>query len=193
MERLVTDGFIKGVLDITTTELADELVGGVLTAGPHRLEAAGNLGVPQVVSVGALDMVNFGAPETVPAKFAGRHFYPHNAAVTLMRTTPEENRQLGEILARKLNQAAGPVTLLLPLRGVSAIDAAGKAFHDAEADAALFEAIRRHVRRHVKLVELDLHINDPEFASAIATEFFRQAGIPAAQLAGASAIPGDRA
>jgi uncharacterized protein (UPF0261 family) len=193
MERLVTDGFIKGVLDITTTELADELVGGVLTAGPHRLEAAGNMGVPQVVSVGAVDMVNFGAPETVPAKFAGRRFYPHNAAVTLMRTTIEENRQLGEILARKLNQATGPVTLLLPLRGVSMIDAEGKAFHDAEADAALFDAIRRYIGHHIKLVELDLHINDPEFAAAIASEFFQQADTPAAQFAGTFATAGDRA
>ncbi len=192
MERLVTDGFIKGVLDITTTELADELVGGVLTAGPDRLEAAGNLGVPQVVSVGALDMVNFGAPESVPAKFAARHFYPHNPAVTLMRTTPEENRQLGELLARKLNQARGPVTLLLPLRGVSAIDSMGKPFYDADADACLFDAIRRNLAPQVKLVELDLHINDPEFAAAIVNEFLKQADTPAPQLAGATAWPGGR-
>ena len=192
MERLVTDGFIKGVLDVTTTELADELVGGVLTAGPHRLEAAGNLGVPQVVSVGALDMVNFGAPESVPARFAGRHFYPHNPAVTLMRTTPQENQQLGEILARKLNRATGPVTLLLPLRGVSAIDSPGKPFYDAAADACLFDAIRKHIGTRVKLVELDLHINDPEFASAIVNEFLKQADTTVPQFAGASALPGGR-
>jgi uncharacterized protein (UPF0261 family) len=170
---LVVDGFVKGVLDITTTELADELVGGVLTAGPHRLEAAGRIGVPQIVSVGALDMVNFGAPETVPPKFAGRLFYQHNPAVTLMRTTPQENRELGEILARKLNQAKGLVVLLLPLRGVSGIDRAGQPFFDPVADDSLFDALRTHVGPNVKLLELDWHINDPEFAAAIADEFLK--------------------
>ena len=190
MERLVTDGFIKGVLDITTTELADELVGGVLTAGPHRMEAAAKIGVPQVVSVGALDMVNFGAPETVPPKFLGRQFYPHNPSVTLMRTTVEENRQLGTILAGKLNQATGPVTLLLPLRGVSAIDRHGKPFHDENADKALFDALRSHLRPPVKLVEISCHINDPEFASAIVAEFFKQMEAPLCQHAGASTSGG---
>jgi len=171
MERLVRDGFVKGVLDITTTELADELVGGVLTAGPDRLEAAGAACVPQVVSVGALDMVNFGAPETVPEKFRGRLFYPHNPAVTLMRTTPEENARLGEILARKLSASRGPVTLMLPLGGVSAIDAPGKAFHDVAADAELFAAIRRNLAGNAKLVEYGGHINDPAFAEQIVAEF----------------------
>jgi uncharacterized protein (UPF0261 family) len=171
MEKLVRDGFIKGVLDITTTEWADELVGGVLTAGPHRLEAAGAVGVPQVVSVGALDMVNFGAPETVPEKFHGRRFYPHNPSVTLMRTTPEENARLGEILAEKLNASRGPVTLLLPLGGVSAIDAPGKAFHDAGADERLFHAIRRDLAHNVRLVEYPGNINDPAFAELIVAEF----------------------
>jgi len=171
MEKLVRDGFVKGVLDITTTELADELVGGVLTAGPHRLEAAGEVGVPQVISVGALDMVNFGAPETVPEKFRGRRFYQHNPAVTLMRTTPEENRRLGQTLAEKVSAAKGPVTVILPLRGVSAIDSDGKAFYDAEADSMLFEAIRGHLKPNVKLVEVDCHINDPEFAERIVAEF----------------------
>jgi uncharacterized protein (UPF0261 family) len=171
MENLVRDGFVKGVLDITTTELADELVGGVLTAGPHRLEAAGEVGVPQVISVGALDMVNFGAPETVPEKFRGRRFYQHNPAVTLMRTTPEENGRLGQILAEKVSAAKGPVTLILPLRGVSAIDSDGKAFYDAEADSMLFEAIRSHLRANVKLVEVGCHINDPGFADRIVAEF----------------------
>lgn len=171
MERLVQDGFIQGVLDITTTELADELVGGVLTAGPDRLEAAGKKGVPQVISVGAIDMVNFGPPSTVPAQFRDRLFYPHNAAVTLMRTTPEENEILGRTIARKANLATGPVTIVLPLRGVSAIDAEGKAFHDPAADQRLFAAIRAHLKPHVRLVELDLHINDLRFADALAAEF----------------------
>ena len=171
MEQLVRDGFVEGVLDVTTTEWADELVGGVLSAGPHRLEAAGEKGVPQVISVGALDMVTFGAPETVPDKFRGRLFYPHNPNVTLMRTTPEENRELGHILAQKAGAAKGPVTIVLPLRGVSAIDAEGKPFHDPEADRALFDAIRSHVRENVKLVELDLHINDPAFSARLAEEY----------------------
>ncbi len=186
MERLVTDGFVKGVLDITTTEWADELVGGVLTAGPHRLEAAGNAGVPQVVSVGALDMVNFGNPETVPAKFQGRLFYQHNPSVTLMRTTPEENRRLGEILAAKLNQARGPVTLMLPLQGISAIDRAGKPFYEPAADWALFAAIRANVGPTVKLIELNQHINDPEFAAAIVDEFLQQVAATAQQVSGVS-------
>jgi uncharacterized protein (UPF0261 family) len=177
MERLVVEGFVKGVLDITTTELADELVGGVLTAGPDRLVAAGRKGVPQIVSVGCLDMVNFGAPETVPPNFAGRLFYQHNPAVTLMRTTPGENRELGEMLARKLNQAKGPVVLLLPLQGVSGIDRVGKAFYDPAADKSLFDALRANVGANVKLLELDRHINDPEFAAAIADEFLKCAVI----------------
>lgn len=190
MERLVVEGFVKGVLDITTTELADELVGGVLTAGPHRLEAAGRKGVPQVVSVGALDMVNFGAPETVPPKFAGRLFYPHNPAVTLMRTTPQENQELGEMLARKLNQAQGPVVLLLPLQGVSGIDHLGKSFYDPVADRSLFDALRANVGPNVKLVELDRHINDPEFAEAIADEFLKCAESSSGFSVGTGAIPG---
>ena len=189
MERLVVDGFVKGVLDITTTELADELVGGVLTAGPYRLEAAGRIGVPQVVSVGALDMVNFGAPETVPLKFASRLFYPHNPAVTLMRTTPQENKELGEMLARKLNQAKGPVVLLLPLRGVSGIDRPGQPFFDPVADKSLFDALRTNVGPNVKLLELDRHINDPEFAAAVADEFLKCAEASSGLSVDASAIP----
>jgi uncharacterized protein (UPF0261 family) len=193
MERLVVDGFVKGVLDITTTELADELVGGVLTAGPHRLEAAGRIGVPQIVSVGCLDMVNFGAPETVPSKFAGRLFYPHNPAVTLMRTTPQENKELGEMLARKLNQAKGPVVLLLPLKGISGIDRPGQPFFDPVADKGLFDALRANVGPSVKLLELDRHINDPEFAAAIADEFLKCADASFGVSAGATAISGNGA
>lgn len=168
MEGLIEDGFVNGVLDITTTEWCDELVGGVLSAGPHRLEAAGRRGIPQVVSVGALDMVNFGPPETVPEKFKGRRFYRHNPTVTLMRTIPEECAELGRIIAEKLNAATGPTVVVLPLKGVSMIDAEGKPFYDPEADAALFDALREHLRPEIRLVELDNHINDPEFALTMA-------------------------
>ena len=171
MEQLVGDGFIEGVLDITTTELADELVGGVLSAGPHRMEVAGRMGVPQVISVGALDMVNFGPRDSVPEKFRARLLYQHNPTVTLMRTTPEENAELGRMIARKASAAQGPVTIVLPLRGVSAIDAPGQPFHDPEADEALFNAIRQGVHGNVKLVEVDVHINDPVFAERLVAEF----------------------
>src|SRR5205823_2745542 len=136
MEALARDGFLAGVLDITTTELADDLVGGVLSAGPDRLEAAGELGLPQVVSLGALDMVNFGPRETVPPQFETRNLYVHNPTVTLMRTTPDECRELGRRIGRKLSQAKGPTALFVPLKGVSAIAVEGQPFHDAEADAA---------------------------------------------------------
>lgn len=166
MEDLARGGFLAGVLDITTTELADELVGGVLSAGPDRLEAAGAMGIPQVVCPGAIDMVNFGPRDTVPAQFADRLFYEHNATVTLMRTTPVENAELGRITARKLNAARGPVTVLFPLQGVSAIDRAEQPFHDAEADACYREALTAALSPSIRVVELDLHINDPAFAEA---------------------------
>jgi uncharacterized protein (UPF0261 family) len=165
MEELIRGGFVAGVLDLTTTELADELAGGVLSAGPHRLEAAGETGVPQVVSAGALDMVNFGARDTVPAKYADRKFYQHNPLVTLMRTTPEENAALGGIIAGKLNRAKGPTIFLLPKKGVSAIDVEGRAFYDATADAALFDALRKNLGKNVTLVEMDTDINDAAFAA----------------------------
>ena len=174
MEGLIEAGFINGVADVTTTEWADELVGGMLTAGPNRLEAAGRAGIPQVVSVGALDMVNFGPREMIPDRFSHRRFHVHNPTVTLMRTTAVENAQLGEIIAGKLNKAKGPVTLMLPLRGVSALDKEGQPFWDAEADAALFDALRAHAGKNVSVVELDLHINDPEFADAIAQRLLSQ-------------------
>ena len=170
MEALIKDGFIAGVADITTTEWCDELVGGVLSAGPERLDAAAKAGLPQVVSLGALDMVNFGAIETVPERFRGRNLYKHNPTVTLMRTTPEECAELGRIIAQKLNHATGPTALFIPLRGVSMIDAEGKPFYWPEADRALFEAVRHHLdRSRVELVELDANINDPSFADALAT------------------------
>jgi uncharacterized protein (UPF0261 family) len=157
---------INGVLDITTTELADELVGGVLSAGPDRLTAAALQGVPQVISLGALDMVNFGPPDTVPEEFRGRRFYQHNPTVTLMRTTPEENDRLGKEIAEKASAARGPTTVLAPLRGVSAIDAEGKPFWWPEADTALFQSLRNWISPRVEMIELDMHINDPAFAEA---------------------------
>jgi uncharacterized protein (UPF0261 family) len=168
MEDLVRGGFLKGVLDVTTTELADELVGGVLTAGPDRLEAAGAHAVPQVVVPGALDMVNFGPPETVPERFQDRRFYQHNPTITLMRTTPAENAELGRQIARKLNAAKGKVTVLLPLQGVSAIDRDGQPFGDPEADKAFNDALRADLAPHIRLHALDMHINDPAFADACA-------------------------
>jgi uncharacterized protein (UPF0261 family) len=170
MEALVESGFVTGVLDITTTELADELVGGVLSAGPERLEMAGKLGVPQVVSVGALDMVNFGARDTVPPQFESRNLYIHNPSVTLMRTTPDEAAELGRQIARKLSAARGPVALFVPLRGVSAISGEGGPFYDAAADQALFGALRQNIGKNVEMHEVDAHVNDPEFAQAMAAK-----------------------
>lgn len=168
MESLISDGLIAGVLDITTTELADELVGGVLSAGPERLTAAGRAGIPQVISVGATDMVNFGPVESIPGEFSDRKFYVHNPTVTLMRTTTEENGKLGEEIARKAAAATGPVKILLPLQGVSAIDAEGQPFDDPAARAALFESIHAHCGA-VDVLEIDRHINDAEFATTAAT------------------------
>lgn len=168
MESLIETGLVAGVLDLTTTEWADELVGGVLNAGPTRLEAAARHGVPAVVAPGCLDMVNFGPPETVPARFAGRKFYPHNPQVTLMRTTPAECAELGRIIAEKVNLSTGPVTVLIPLRALSVISEAGGAFHDPAADTALYSAIKKHLRPDIKVVELDTTINDPRFAEACA-------------------------
>jgi uncharacterized protein (UPF0261 family) len=168
MEAMIADGLIAGVLDITTTELADELVGGVLTAGRDRLTAAALKGVPQVISLGALDMVNFGPPETVPKHFEGRRFYQHNPTVTLMRTSPEENDKLGKEIAEKASAARGPTAVLVPLRGVSAIDREGGPFWWPEADQALFQSLRNWVSPSVRLVELEMHINDAAFAKAAA-------------------------
>lgn len=168
MENLVDDGYVSGVLDLTTTELCDELVGGVLSAGPDRLEAAGRAGVPQVVSLGALDMVNFGPRDTVPERFEGRNLYVHNPTVTLMRTTPGETAELGRVIAEKLNDAIGPTVLFVPLRGVSLISVEGGVFHDPDADEALFSALRDNLADHVELVELDHAVNDEEFAYAMA-------------------------
>ena len=169
MEALIDQGFIKGVLDLTTTEWCDEVVGGVLNAGPDRLTAAGKNGIPQVVSVGALDMVNFGPMDTVPAQFKDRNLYKHNPTVTLMRTTADELKSIGHEIATRLADATGKTTLMLPLKGVSMIDVEGQPFYDAEADKVLFDTLRTELAdSNVEIVELDTDINDKEFAVAAA-------------------------
>ena len=166
MESLIESGMVAGVLDITTTELADELVGGVLTAGPDRVNAAGRAGVPAIVVPGCLDMVNFGEPSSVPSKFSGRNFYNHNPQITLMRTTPEECRTLGTMLAEKVNAYRSLVTVLIPRKGVSIISASGGPFFDAAADATLFDALTDNLQPEVKVISMDCEINDQEFAEA---------------------------
>jgi len=168
MEELMKGGFIAASLDVTATELADELVGGVLPAHPHRLEVAGSLGIPQVVSLGALDMVNFGPMETVPERFRERNLYVHNPTITLMRTTPDECRELGRRIGRKLAGAKGPTALYVPLKGVSTIATEGGPFYDPEADAALLEGLRETLAENVEVHELDLDVNDERFALAMA-------------------------
>jgi uncharacterized protein (UPF0261 family) len=182
MEGLIDDGFFAAALDVTTTEWCDEVVGGVLTAGPDRLSAAGRKGIPQVVSVGALDMVNFGAVETIPPQFRDRKLYKHNATVTLMRTTPDECREIGRRVAEKLSSATGPVVLVIPLRGVSMLDAEGQPFYDPSADEALYASLREHVAANVRVREIDAHINDPAFAEALATELLALLGSPTSPL-----------
>ncbi|MBV9940597.1 MAG: Tm-1-like ATP-binding domain-containing protein [Solirubrobacterales bacterium] len=176
MEVLASDGYLDGVLDITTTELADDLVGGVLSAGPDRLEAAGRSGVPQVVSLGALDMVNFGPRGTVPERFEQRRLYAHNPTVTLMRTTPEECAELGRRIGRKLSGARGPTVLFVPLRGVSMIDVEGQPFHDPAADRALIDGVKETLDGSVELHELDTDINDERFAAAMARRLHELVG-----------------
>jgi uncharacterized protein (UPF0261 family) len=168
MESLIESGMFVGVLDITTTEWADEFVGGILGAGPTRLDAAAKTGLPSIITPGCLDMVNFGERATIPAKFDGRTFYIHNPQVTLMRTTPAECTELGRILAEKANACRGPVTVLLPKKAISIISAAGKPFHSPEADAALFDSIKKHLRPGIPLFEMDCEVNAPEFATACA-------------------------
>ncbi len=169
MESLIEAGYISGVLDVTTTEWCDELVGGVFSAGPERLEAAAQANIPQVVSTGALDMVNFGGIDTVPEPLKERHLYKHNANITLMRTNTEENKQLGKILSEKVNKAKAPAALFLPLHGVSGIDQEGQPFYGPEEDRALFDSIKQHVTSEaVEVIERNQHINDEEFALAMA-------------------------
>ncbi len=173
MENLVRSGLIQGVVDVTTTAVADEVVGGVLACGPERFDAILEHRIPYVLSVGALDMVNFGAKETVPQQFANRKLHVHNAQVTLMRTTPDENRQFACWIASKLNRSTAPLTLLIPELGVSSIDAPDQPFHDPEADEALFDELERSLVRteQRRIKRLPLHINDPEFAAVLVREF----------------------
>ena len=166
MDAIIDSGIVAGVLDITTTELADELVGGVLTAGPDRLNATARAGIPAVVSVGCLDMVNFGEPASVPEKFASRQFYHHNPQVSLMRTTADECAELGRTLVEKTNAYSAPTAIMLPTRAISVISAQGQSFHDSAADDALFDAIKSGSKHPV--IEMDLEINDPAFARACA-------------------------
>lgn len=174
MESLIDAGFFKGVLDITTTEWCDEIVGGVLGAGPDRLEAAGRNHVPQVVSVGALDMVNFGPIDTIPEKFKSRNLYKHNTTVTLMRTTVEENIKFGQKIAEKLNASFGKTVLILPLKGVSMIDAPGQPFYGSKEDEALFDTLKNNIDKDkVNIVEMDNNINEKAFAQRAAEELIK--------------------
>ncbi|TWT66048.1 Tm-1-like ATP-binding domain-containing protein [Allorhodopirellula solitaria] len=168
MESLIESGMVAGVLDITTTEWADELVGGVLSAGPQRLDAAAAMGVPAIVVPGCLDMVNFAARDTLPSRFESRNLYVHNPQVTLMRTNVQECRELGKIVARKISEYTALVTVLVPCLGISALSGDRQPFHDPDADAALFSAIASELREDIELRKLDLEINDPQFAQACA-------------------------
>ncbi len=172
MEALAASAMLDGIIDVTTTEVLQHIVGGVCDAGPGRLESASVHGLPWVGSVGALDMVNWFAPSSVPEQFRGRRFHAHNANVTLMRTTAQELRQAGHEIAQRLNRAPGPVSLLLPLGGLSALDAPGQPFHDPQANAALFEAIRDDfvINTTHRLTDIAAHINDPVFAEGVAAE-----------------------
>ena len=176
MEKLVEAGMIRGVLDVTTTEVADEVVGGVFPAGPDRFETILNAKVPYVMSLGALDMVNFGAMDSVPHQFRSRKLHVHNSNVTLMRTTPDENRRFAQWIADKINRSTAPVTILIPEKGVSMIDAPGQPFHDPDADSALFDELERSVKQTPTRVirQLPVHINDPAFAAALVEAFQEQ-------------------
>jgi len=173
MEELVEDGLVQGVVDLTTSELTDELCGGILTAGPDRLEAAGRRGIPQVVVPGALEIINWGPKDTVPEahRVPERRLHVHNPTVTITRTNLEESRELGRVLAEKVSRATGPAIVLLPLKGLSAVDAPGQPYEDPEADAALFDAIRSGLRPDIPLREVGAAINDPEFAAAVVAAF----------------------
>ncbi|MCB9077299.1 MAG: Tm-1-like ATP-binding domain-containing protein [Anaerolineaceae bacterium] len=168
MEGLIRDGYIVGSLDMTTTELADYVCGGVLSAGPDRCLAASQAGIPTVLVPGCVDMANFGGIETVPDKYRGRNLYQWNPDITLLRTNEAENTQMGELIAAAANAATAPVAILLPLKGVSMLDSEGGQFWDPAADAACFDAIKQNVKPSIPVIELDHNINDPEFSSQVA-------------------------
>ena len=178
MEKLVDSALLAGVIDVTTTEVCDLLLGGVFPCGPDRFDAIARTRVPYVVSCGALDMVNFGALETVPAQYRGRNLVVHNPQVTLMRTTAEENAEIGRWIGEKLNRCDGEVRLLLPEGGVSALDAGEQPFHDPAADAALFAALEATVRPtpRRRILRLPYNVNDPPFADALVAQFRDAAG-----------------
>ncbi len=175
LEETVQYGGLSGVVDLTLSELADELVGGILSAGPNRLEAAGKVGIPQVVVPGAIDMVNFGMLQTVPSHFKDRKLHQHAPTVTLMRTTANENAELGTIVAAKLNRASSPVAVVIPLRGFSAYDREGEVFFDPEADTAFVRSLERHLEAHIQLIQVDCHINDNLFAERTVDVFCKLA------------------
>jgi uncharacterized protein (UPF0261 family) len=168
MESLIRSGFISGVLDVTTSELTDEVVGGVFSAGPERLDAAAAAGLPQVVSLGAAEMGTFGPPDSVPTRYRDRLLYRHNDSITLMRISTEEAASLGRSMAAKLNRASGPVTVFIPRGGLSSLSVPGAAFHDPLSDAALFASLREALDARIDVVTMDTHINDPAFAEAMA-------------------------
>lgn len=168
MESLADAGLLGGILDLTTTEWADEIAGGVFSAGSKRGDAAAERAIPQVIAPGCVDMVNFHARATVPVQYAGRNLYEWNPNITLMRTTPEENMRIGRILAEKANASSGPVAFLLPMRGVSILGSPGQPFWDPDADRACFDAIRKHVKDSIPVYEMDVNINDPAFADRAA-------------------------
>jgi uncharacterized protein (UPF0261 family) len=172
MEALIDEGLIAGVLDITTTELADELCGGICSAGPERLEAAGSRGIPQVVVPGCLDMVNFAQLDTVPEKYSDRLLFNWSPDVTLLRTNKEENFQLGQLMANKLNRAKGEVSILLPLGGISIVSSEGNVFHDPETDQVLFDAIKSTAKKEITIKELSYNINDLAFAKEAVNSLF---------------------
>lgn len=176
MESLIEDGYIAGVLDITTTEWADEVCGGVFSAGPTRLEAAAKAGIPQIVVPGCIDMANFWARSTVPEKYQQRNLYEWNPNVTLLRTDVEENARIGHIFAEKLNAAQGPVAVFVPLRGVSMLDSEGEPFWDPEADQAFLEALKASLRSDIPVYEMDNNINDPEFVDALSDKLLEFMG-----------------
>lgn len=174
MERLISENYFDGVLDLTTTEWCDEVVGGVLNAGPHRLEAAVSKKVPQVVSLGALDMVNFGPKETVPKEFSNRLFYEHNPTVTLMRVTKEEAKNIAGIIAQKLKNASKETTILFPKKGFSGLDEVGKEFYNPEVDQLVMDTIKEELSgTDVTIIEKDLHINDEAFAKSAVDELIK--------------------
>lgn len=169
MEQLAEQGILSGVLDITTTELVDEIAGGIMSAGAHRLEAAGRVGLPQVISVGALDVINLGPLSQVPKRFRSRLLEAPSPTSTFMRSNVEENQQLGYLIAEKVNHALGPVTVVLPLLGTSSVDYPGQSFEDNTARQALFDSLRSHVEPQVRIIEVNAHINDSQFAEVLAS------------------------